>query len=117
MSSTVDRCRSTPCTELRQSRDFAAVACGAAVTAGRARNRTRGSRRERRMEKVFAEKCRTPPASSDPTRQPIAPAIRCERTEGDKRMRTADEDAFRDFVVGRSPSYLRVAYLLTGDWG
>jgi RNA polymerase sigma-70 factor (sigma-E family) len=32
-------------------------------------------------------------------------------------MRTTDEDAFRDFVVGRSPSYLRVAYLLTGDWG
>jgi RNA polymerase sigma-70 factor (sigma-E family) len=30
---------------------------------------------------------------------------------------TTDEDAFRDFVVGRSPSYLRVAYLLTGDWG
>lgn len=32
-------------------------------------------------------------------------------------MRETDEDAFRDFVVGRSPSYLRVAYLLTGDWG
>jgi RNA polymerase sigma-70 factor (ECF subfamily) len=30
---------------------------------------------------------------------------------------TADEDAFREFVVGRSASYLRVAYLLTGDWG
>jgi RNA polymerase sigma-70 factor (sigma-E family) len=28
-----------------------------------------------------------------------------------------DEDAFRDFVVGRSPSLLRTAYLLTGDWG
>lgn len=32
-------------------------------------------------------------------------------------MRTSDEDAFRDFVVGRSPSLLRTAYLLTGDWG
>jgi RNA polymerase sigma-70 factor (ECF subfamily) len=32
-------------------------------------------------------------------------------------MRSTDEDAFRDFVVGRSPSYLRTAYLLTGDWG
>jgi RNA polymerase sigma-70 factor (sigma-E family) len=32
-------------------------------------------------------------------------------------MRANDEDAFRDFVVGRSPSYLRTAYLLTGDWG
>ena len=32
-------------------------------------------------------------------------------------MREQDEDAFRDFVVGRSPSYLRTAYLLTGDWG
>lgn len=32
-------------------------------------------------------------------------------------MRASDEDAFRDFVVGRSPSYLRTAYLLTGDWG
>jgi RNA polymerase sigma-70 factor (sigma-E family) len=32
-------------------------------------------------------------------------------------MRTSDEDAFRDFVVGRSPSYLRTAFLLTGDWG
>jgi RNA polymerase sigma-70 factor (sigma-E family) len=32
-------------------------------------------------------------------------------------MRTSDEDAFRDFVVGRSPTYLRTAYLLTGDWG
>ncbi len=28
-----------------------------------------------------------------------------------------DDDAFRDFVIGRSPSYLRTAYLLTGDWG
>jgi RNA polymerase sigma-70 factor (sigma-E family) len=28
----------------------------------------------------------------------------------------ADESEFRDFVVGRSPSYLRTAYLLTGDW-
>lgn len=32
-------------------------------------------------------------------------------------MRSSDEDAFRDFVVGRSPTYLRTAYLLTGDWG
>ena len=32
-------------------------------------------------------------------------------------MRTSDEDAFRDFVVGRSPALLRTAYLLTGDWG
>lgn len=32
-------------------------------------------------------------------------------------MRSQDEDAFRDFVVGRSPSLLRTAYLLTGDWG
>ena len=32
-------------------------------------------------------------------------------------MRARDEDAFRDFVVGRSPSLLRTAYLLTGDWG
>lgn len=32
-------------------------------------------------------------------------------------MRERDEDAFRDFVVGRSPGYLRIAYLLTGDWG
>ena len=32
-------------------------------------------------------------------------------------MRQRDEDAFRDFVVGRSPTYLRIAYLLTGDWG
>ena len=32
-------------------------------------------------------------------------------------MRASDEDAFRDFVVGRSPAYLRTAYLLTGDWG
>ena len=32
-------------------------------------------------------------------------------------MRDTDEDAFRDFVVGRSAAYLRVAYLLTGDWG
>ena len=32
-------------------------------------------------------------------------------------MRPSDEDAFRDFVVGRSPSYLRTAFLLTGDWG
>lgn len=32
-------------------------------------------------------------------------------------MRSHDEDAFRDFVVGRSPSLLRTAYLLTGDWG
>ena len=32
-------------------------------------------------------------------------------------MRTSDEDAFRDFVVGRSTSLLRTAYLLTGDWG
>ncbi|HWL36940.1 MAG TPA: SigE family RNA polymerase sigma factor [Frankiaceae bacterium] len=32
-------------------------------------------------------------------------------------MPVRDEDAFRDFVVGRSPSYLRTAYLLTGDWG
>ncbi len=32
-------------------------------------------------------------------------------------MRTPDEDGFRDFVVARSPSYLRTAYLLTGDWG
>lgn len=32
-------------------------------------------------------------------------------------MRQQDEDAFRDFVVGRSPSYLRIAFLLTGDWG
>lgn len=31
-------------------------------------------------------------------------------------MDPADESAFRDFVVGRSPSYLRTAYLLTGDW-
>ena len=31
-------------------------------------------------------------------------------------MPARDEDAFRDFVVGRSPSYLRTAYLLTGDW-
>ena len=31
-------------------------------------------------------------------------------------MRDADEEAFRDFVVGRSPSLLRTAYLLTGDW-
>lgn len=28
-----------------------------------------------------------------------------------------DEDAFREFVVGRSPGLLRTAYLLTGDWG
>ncbi|HEX8001729.1 MAG TPA: SigE family RNA polymerase sigma factor [Mycobacteriales bacterium] len=27
-----------------------------------------------------------------------------------------DEDAFRDFVVARSPALLRTAYLLTGDW-
>ncbi len=32
-------------------------------------------------------------------------------------MRPGDEDAFRDFVVGRSPVLLRTAYLLTGDWG
>jgi len=32
-------------------------------------------------------------------------------------MRTNDDDAFRDFVVGRSPGLLRTAYLLTGDWG
>lgn len=32
-------------------------------------------------------------------------------------MRAQSEDAFRDFVVGRSPSFLRTAYLLTGDWG
>jgi RNA polymerase sigma-70 factor (ECF subfamily) len=32
-------------------------------------------------------------------------------------MRQSDEDAFRDFVIGRSATYLRVAYLLTGDWG
>jgi RNA polymerase sigma-70 factor (sigma-E family) len=32
-------------------------------------------------------------------------------------MRARDDDSFRDFVVGRSPSYLRTAYLLTGDWG
>jgi RNA polymerase sigma-70 factor (ECF subfamily) len=32
-------------------------------------------------------------------------------------MPARDEDAFRDFVVGRSASYLRTAYLLTGDWG
>jgi RNA polymerase sigma-70 factor (sigma-E family) len=32
-------------------------------------------------------------------------------------MHARDEDAFRDFVVGRSASYLRTAYLLTGDWG
>ena len=32
-------------------------------------------------------------------------------------MHARDEDAFRDFVVGRSPAYLRTAYLLTGDWG
>jgi RNA polymerase sigma-70 factor (sigma-E family) len=32
-------------------------------------------------------------------------------------MRESDEEAFRDFVVGRSSTYLRVAYLLTGDWG
>jgi RNA polymerase sigma-70 factor (sigma-E family) len=31
-------------------------------------------------------------------------------------MPARDEDAFRDFVVGRSPSYLRTAFLLTGDW-
>lgn len=32
-------------------------------------------------------------------------------------MRTEDEDAFRDFVVGRSAALLRTAYLMTGDWG
>ena len=32
-------------------------------------------------------------------------------------MRAHDENAFRDFVVARSPSYLRTAFLLTGDWG
>ena len=32
-------------------------------------------------------------------------------------MRQLDEDAFRDFVVSRSPSLLRTAFLLTGDWG
>jgi len=31
-------------------------------------------------------------------------------------MGSRDDEAFRDFVVGRSPSFLRVAYLLTGDW-
>lgn len=32
-------------------------------------------------------------------------------------MGDRDEDAFQAFVVARSPSYLRTAYLLTGDWG
>ena len=32
-------------------------------------------------------------------------------------MKGSDEDAFRDFVVGRSPAYLRTAFLLSGDWG
>ncbi len=32
-------------------------------------------------------------------------------------MTPADEAQFREFVQGRSPAYLRTAYLLTGDWG
>lgn len=31
-------------------------------------------------------------------------------------MRARDEETFRDYVVGRSPSLLRTAFLLTGDW-
>lgn len=31
-------------------------------------------------------------------------------------MKEHDEDAFRDFVVSRSPRLLRTAFLLTGDW-
>ncbi|HEU0132757.1 MAG TPA: sigma factor-like helix-turn-helix DNA-binding protein [Mycobacteriales bacterium] len=31
-------------------------------------------------------------------------------------MRSADEESFRELVAGRSPRYLRTAYLLTGDW-
>jgi RNA polymerase sigma-70 factor (sigma-E family) len=32
-------------------------------------------------------------------------------------MTSAEQDGFRAFVEGRSPAYLRTAYLLTGDWG
>lgn len=32
-------------------------------------------------------------------------------------MNSAEHDEFRAFVEGRSPAYLRTAYLLTGDWG
>ena len=32
-------------------------------------------------------------------------------------MNHPDEDEFRDFVVARSPRFLRTAFLLTGDWG
>ena len=32
-------------------------------------------------------------------------------------MSPAEQEEFRAFVEGRSPAYLRTAYLLTGDWG
>ena len=32
-------------------------------------------------------------------------------------MTSAEHEEFRRFVEGRSSSYLRTAYLLTGDWG
>ena len=32
-------------------------------------------------------------------------------------MTPAENEEFRSFVEGRSPAYLRTAYLLTGDWG